>query len=321
MCGVISNQIKPHMIRNIRFTRLIHIVFCLGWLFSGKAFAQQSTPELILSTSRFKCKSISVTANNTLNSQIPEGSGLTAWNHLVWTHNDSGKLRIFALDTLDGKIVKTFDLPGVKNIDWEDMDQDKNFLYLGDIGNNMGAREQLRIYKISKQALSENRVVIDSIVFQWPDTFESGKSRKINFDCEAMAVVGDSVFLFTKEWKNRRCSRIFNIPSKAGNYTATYVSTIRTRILVTGACYAEKQKKIVLCGYSLLLTPKLLVLPMPYGNLKDIGKGTQIRLRKRLRQTEGVGTFNGRDFYIISEETNLFLWKNKPKLFKVTIDQ
>ncbi len=284
--------------------------------------AQQPPAEVLVKTGNFPHQSTEVIATHTLDPQIPEGSGLVAWNGLLYTHNDSGTARIFALDPADGKIVRTYDLPGIKNRDWEDITQDARYLYLGDIGNNSGNQEQLPIYRIEKEALQKGRVVMDSIIFSWPRANGSVEQVKINFDCEAMAVIHDSIYLFTKEWKNRRCTRIFRIPITPGRHTATYVSTLKTRILVTGADYNESTQQLVLCGYSLLLTPKLLVLPFPdSGNWAALEKGQNIRVRRRLRQTEGIAGVDGKDYYLISEGTHLLFWKNKPKLYKIQIGE
>ncbi len=281
--------------------------------------AQLQIPEVILRTCHFTNDCVRPTATDQLDRVIPEGSGLTAWTGLIWTHNDSGQARLYALDSVGGKIAKTIELPGATNKDWEEISQDNHFLYMGDFGNNNGDRKQLQIYRLSKAALLEGKVILDSIRFQWPE-LRTSNEPKINFDCEAMVVMDDSIFLFTKEYKKRRCSRIFKIPAKPGNYTAEYVATLKTRLLVTGADYAQDKKRIVLCGYSLWLKPRLLVLNLPDSrNLKEITKGRKIRVKRKLQQIEGICSFNKEDYYLISEATNLRLWINKPKLYHVRI--
>ncbi|RYG32539.1 MAG: hypothetical protein EOO01_34145, partial [Chitinophagaceae bacterium] len=71
----------------------------------------------------------------TIDSKIPEASGLVLWNGLFWTHNDSGRqAALFAVDTTTGAIKKTFTFSGVVNRDWEELTQDDDYFYLGDIG-------------------------------------------------------------------------------------------------------------------------------------------------------------------------------------------
>ncbi len=301
---------------------LSHFLIYFISLTPALMMGQVSQPELVIKTCNFAHKAAKPTKEIRLNNVIPEGSGLVAWNGMLWTHNDSGASKIFALDSLNGAILKTFDLPKVKNEDWEEMTQDQHFLYLGNFGNNSGNKEQLQIYRISKDALLKDKIALDSITFEWPLVNDFGKEEKINFDCEAMVVIHDSIFLFTKEWKRRRCTRIFKIPITAGHYTAEYVATVKTRLLITGANYSEEKKRIVLCGYSLCLKPRLLSISLPEsGNLKEIKEGVKIRIRKRFKQTEGIATFDGSYYYIISEATDLFLWKNKPMIYRIKVEE
>lgn len=253
-----------------------------------------------------------------LNSRIPEGSGLVAWNGKLWTHNDSGRPTLFSLDTINYKIVQEYDL-GIVNTDCEEISQDSKFLYIGNFGNNLGNRDKLEIYRISKEMLLQNNVVLDSITFEWPMVNNSGISKKINYDCEAMVLANDTIFLFTKEWKKPRRSQIFKIPALPGNYIAEYVSTIKTRTLITGATYRPEDNRIVLCGYSMFLSPRIITLSLSETKNLDVYKAHQIRINQYLRQTEGVASFNGTDYFIISEGINLWFWKNRPKLYKVKI--
>jgi hypothetical protein len=291
--------------------------FCL--LIPGLVSGQQSGQELLIQTACFKSAAVHPTAEFPLDPQISEGSGLIAWNGKIWTHNDSDVPCIFALDSISGGILQSYDLP-IKNIDWEDMSQDNNFLYLGNFGNNRGLRDTLKVYRISKESLIKDKIALDSLSFEWPLVTDFGKEHQVNFDCEAMVVIRDTIYLFTKEWKPRLCSRIFKIPATPGNHTAEYVATLKTRFLITGATYSPVKNRIVLCGYSILMKPRLLAFPVPdSGNLKDIKKGTKIRMRKKLKQIEGVTSFNGDDYYLISEATKFLLWDTEPTLYKIKI--
>ena len=298
------------------------LMICSFVLMPTTMFGQKPQPEIIIKTSCFKRKCVKPTSEIRLDPEISEGSGLVAWNKQIWTHNDSGgPARIFALDTIESKVIKRLDLSGIHNDDWEDITQDDNFLYIGNFGNNAGTRKRLQIYRLNKEALLQNDVKIDSISFVWPEINDFGKQTQLNFDCEAMVIMNDSLFLFTKEWKERRCSRIFKIPASPGNHIAGYVATLKTRLLVTGASYSAVKKRIVLCGYNLLLKPKLLVISIPdSGNLKDVDKGLNIRVKKRLKQIEGITSFDGVHYYVLSEATNLHILKNKPTLYQLTIN-
>src|SRR5436190_20346047 len=55
-----------------------------------------------------------------LSDSIPETSGLIAFDHLLWTHNDDHDTTVYGMD-LNGKIQKKINLQGVKNNDWEEI--------------------------------------------------------------------------------------------------------------------------------------------------------------------------------------------------------
>jgi hypothetical protein len=87
---------------------------------------------------------------------ITEASGIAASKTLpghFWTHNDSGNQpEVFLLDN-KGELVSTIHLEGVKNRDWEDIAEgagpipNKQYVYVGDIGNNARLDIHTRIYR------------------------------------------------------------------------------------------------------------------------------------------------------------------------------
>ena len=46
-------------------------------------------------------------------------------------------------------------MSNIKNTDWEEISQDKDFIYIGDIGNNSGNRDDLKIYRAGKKLNTE----------------------------------------------------------------------------------------------------------------------------------------------------------------------
>jgi hypothetical protein len=283
-------------------------------------FSQQTTVGKSVSPYHV-CRGLHPKTTLKVDSRINEGSGLVAWNGTLWTHNDSGSPSLFSIDSLSGTILNEYTLP-VKNNDWEELCQDSRFFYLGDIGNNANNRKRLPIYRINKEQLLQNKIVLDSITFEWPETSNFGEPEKMNFDCEAMAVVNDTLFLFTKEFKKHRCTRVFSIPAKPGNYIAEYITTIETRLAITGACYSPEQKRITLCGYNLCLSPRILSFSVSKPeDFKNIIDAKETRISRSFRQIEGIASFNGIDYFLISEATHLILWQNKPLLYKVKSKQ
>src|ERR1700679_1064290 len=84
---------------------------------------------------------------------IPEASGIVKSRRhagIFWVHNDSGNPPLLFAVRGDGRIVRQFRL-AIPNIDWEDIAvDDHGHLYLGDIGNNIGALPLRVIYRIDE---------------------------------------------------------------------------------------------------------------------------------------------------------------------------
>jgi hypothetical protein len=126
--------------------------------------------------------------------EIEEVSGLAASHRnsgLLWTHNDSGNdPKIYLIDERL-KIKLTCTLPGAKNRDWEDItigagpDSTKTYLYVGDIGDNLGRFEYKMIYRFEEPVLKKNESEIeiqkfDRLVFRLPDGRKDSETLMID---------------------------------------------------------------------------------------------------------------------------------------------
>lgn len=247
-----------------------------------------------------------------LDDTLHETSGLIFWNNLLVTHNDDTDTHLYCLDTLNGAICKVFNLPKVKNQDWEEIAQDSSFIYVGDFGNNAkGNRKDLKILRLSKQSLVANSPVIDTISFGYETQtdFTAQKSNKTNFDCEAFVVANDSIFLFTKQWLDLQ-TKMYVIPKLPGNHIAKYLSSYNIKGLVTGAVLTQDKKRLVLCGYTKFGKSFLSVFDNFIGtNFLSVPE-KRIKLKFRFRQIEGITTANGIQYYITNEKLK-FLFINK----------
>ncbi|MFD2203458.1 hypothetical protein [Shivajiella indica] len=103
------------------------------------------------------------------NKKIDEASGLAfSRTHpgILYTHNDSGgEPSVYLIDTLGkdwGKII----LSGVKNRDWEDIaigpgpDPMINYIYVGEIGDNNGEYDHVKIYRFPEPKEIEEKMVV-----------------------------------------------------------------------------------------------------------------------------------------------------------------
>ena len=246
---------------------------------------------------------VTPSASADLSPTLSETSGLAAWNGYLWTHNDNTDTRLYALDTLSGNIVQSCQLTGVENTDWEEISQDEDYLYVGDFGNNAnGNRTDLNILKISKESIIQGVPSIETIHFAYSDQFNFAPtgSNNTNYDCEAMIVTSDSIYLFTKRWLDQKTS-LYALPKQAGTYTASFRAIFNVEGLITGANLQEAQRIVVLSGYSSMLQPFLYLLYDYPGKNYFSGNKRKISIGMSFHQVEGVASTNGLKYYISNE--------------------
>lgn len=237
-----------------------------------------------------------------LNESLTETSGLIAFDNLLWTHNDNLDTAIYGMDS-KGKIQKKIKLERVKNNDWEEISQDSSYIYIGDFGNNFqGNRKNLHLLRIEKKSFLLNKPVIDTISFTYSNQSDFGlqKENTTDFDCEAFVVSKDSIYLFTKQWKNNKTS-VYVLSKIPGNHVAKLKETLDVKGLITGATLLASGKGIVLCGYSEMLQPFLYLLNEYKNNDFSSANKRKIRLSLPFHQIEGIESLDGKLFYLTNE--------------------
>lgn len=235
---------------------------------------------------------------------IPETSGLYFDGKTTWTINDGGNpAEIFGLSNIydsthnlnDENIIKTqFPLP-LKNNDWEAITGDGDFIFIGDVGNNPGNRKNLCIYKISKSQIQNNRVErVDTIFFHYPEQHNFESRFFHNFDCESMFVKGDSIYLLTKNWQNRK-SEIYRLPKSKGIHAAQLIGSFNPDFLVTDACLV--QNEIFITGYNFNGTQFLGKLN--FGSWDGFKKQ---KIKMKPGQIEGICFIPNKGFILSTEQ-------------------
>jgi hypothetical protein len=251
----------------------------------------------------YNSSTIAPTLSFNLATYLSETSGLIKWDNKLWTHNDSEDINIYALDTLDGNVIRSYPLRGTVNKDWEEISQDAAYIYIGDFGNNQnGNRTDLKILRIAKNSLLNNSLIIDTIQFSYSDqnNFSPTGSNNSDFDCEAFIVSSDSIFLFTKQWVNNKTS-LYSLSKTPGIHVANLKSILDVKGLITGAVYLESKRLIVLSGYSSLLEPFVYLLYDFNGSDYFAGNKRKISISLPYHQIEGITTTNGLKYYISNE--------------------
>ncbi|WP_394749281.1 T9SS type A sorting domain-containing protein [Spongiimicrobium salis] len=185
---------------------------------------------------------------------LTESSGLLFYNGKLITHNDSGnEALLHEIDTVSLAITRTIRIANATNVDWEDITQDENYIYIGDFGNFNGDRQDLVIYRILKTAYDANTsVMADRIDFSYQDQTNFDRAPNSNWDAEALFHYNDQLVLLTKQWQGNG-TVVYSIPKLPGNHIAQPMEEYDSRGLVTGATFDPLGETLFLIGYTSLL--------------------------------------------------------------------
>ena len=230
---------------------------------------------------------------------LSENSGMIFWDDLLWQHNDGGgDAAIYAVDTISNSITRRVSIKNGFNIDWEDIAQDDQYIYIGDFGNNLnGGRPKFTIYKISKADIQQTSgnisITAEIINFTYDDQPAvpiKGPSNATNFDCEAMIVLDDKIYLFTKQWNGNK-TVLYELDNSESTQIAKLKDSLIVDGLITGADIFKNKRRIVLIGYT-KSGIRFLYLLHNYRNF-DFFKGTKQKIiLSGLAQTESVAFIN-----------------------------
>lgn len=255
---------------------------------------------------------------------VKETSGLLFFNNKIITHNDSGNTnQLFELDSLDGSVTRTIDITNATNVDWEDITEDDNYIYIADIGNNYSSRKDLKIYRISKEDYTKNNsVTADVISFFYNDQTSFYPNKKNDFDAEAIIIQDNQFIIFSKNRDDKQ-TRIYTLSTEIGEHIANYSHTYDVEGLITGATANKETNEIVLCGYADGLSPFLIIL-----NSFNADSFIRIDLTPFMglaNQTEGIAHIKANRYFLSREKLKKkmggFSVNVPPKLFELDLSK
>ncbi len=238
---------------NLRFTNKIAVYLVFSGLILTSCFgfdtkkdsnsAQENTPE----------KPELVNHVETLDNMLHETSGLIHYRGKLWTINDSGNDPVlFALEIETGRVLQGILIENAENADWEALAQDDQHIYICDVGNNFGRRQELTIYKVAKKSIPASgsaKISAEIIQYQYAERPENNNPhRNSAYDCEAAFISGKDLYLFTKDWVNKT-STLYTCPTTPGSYNIQPRKTFPVNGLITGGDINHGDGSIVLCGY------------------------------------------------------------------------
>jgi len=235
---------------------------------------------------------------------LDECSGLAFFGNRLWSHLDAGNLaQLYILDTLTGALQQTITLPGAINVDWEDLAEDDEHLYVGDFGNNNGNRTDLKILKFKKSGLLTGLPVFETIHFSFSDQVDFTPANNANnYDCEAFFFWDDSLHLFSKNWLDFK-TRHYVLPATPGTHVAQLRDSFAVQGQITSADISSDGKAVLL-GYNVNTSQTFLWLLFDFpgsrffaGNRRKITMGSALFVS----QVEGIVFRNEHYGYICSE--------------------
>jgi hypothetical protein len=199
-------------------------------------------------------KSLYLEQVSTLPADLAENSGITDGGDLIWFINDSGNEPvIYGYNRSSNSIERKVVVKNMVNVDWEDITQNDDNIYIGDFGNNAGSRTDLKIISISKSSLAAD---IDTVVptgiidFSYEDQTDfTPAAEQTRYDCEAFIATNEKIYLFTKDWVDQR-TRIYSLPLTTGDYSAEFIDEWVVEGLITAAAWSPEKKELYLLGYT-----------------------------------------------------------------------
>ncbi|MFL5810532.1 MAG: SdiA-regulated domain-containing protein [Flavisolibacter sp.] len=243
-----------------------------------------------------------------LPAELKEISGIAKDGNFLWAITDNKKRTIYKLD-LSGNLVQQIEVSNAAFEDVEAVTSDRDYVYVGDVGDNNGTRSTRSIMRIPKSSIGNNSQATASgemISFTFPDEGEVKNKKSNNYDCEAMISFKDSLYVFTKRRDDMK-TELYALPKSPGSYTARSISIFKTKGLVTDAAVNKSNNEIALVGYDEGHTkPFIWILSNFKGN--DFFSGNHERFdltnEKQLDwQVEGISYGDGNHLFLSCEKT------------------
>lgn len=239
--------------------------------------------------------------------QLREVSGIAVSRinkGLIWVHNDSGSdSDIYLLDQkLSVKLVCR--LSGATSIDWEDMaigpgpDPEKNYLYVGDIGDNAKRRTYQTIYRLEEPVLKNAHASADTLMITHYETFHFKLPHGAR-NAEALLVHPQlpQLYLLTKEHKSSHVYSI-DLSHVSDTILAKSMGTISVRHVVAADLSATGEELLVKNYLGIYYWRK-----KKNESIQELIQIKPVRLRYRFEpQGEAIAwDTEAKGFYVLSE--------------------
>lgn len=197
-----------------------------------------------------KSQTSPLTAKKILPHELKEISGVVAVANNVFAITDKPKASFYKLDT-KGNLLQQVQIQNISATDVEAITADKNYLYIGDVGDNIGDRIERQIIKVAQADIGEHpnaSVKAEVITFTFPQEVAVESKKMNNYDCESVLSFKDSLYVFTKDREDNE-TRLYALPKQPGKYTARLIDSFNSKGLITDAAVNAANNEVALIGY------------------------------------------------------------------------
>ena len=180
---------------------------------------------------------------------IKESSGIVAsrqFEGVYWTLNDSGNPASLYATKLNGELIQEIAVKGSGNFDWEALGiDDKNQLWVGEIGNNSRLRFDLKVVVVAEPNPFTETVaeVIASYPYRYPNE---------NVDAEGLFIVEGIPHIVSKERERAVLYRFPTLQVSDTKQVLEKVGEFAEAKFVTGAGVSADGTRLAVCTYDAL---------------------------------------------------------------------
>lgn len=226
---------------------------------------------------------------------IRESSGIVAsrqFEGVYWTLNDSGNPAALYATKRNGELIQKIEVQGSGNFDWEALGiDDKNQLWIGEIGNNSRLRFDLKVVVVAEPDpfTQTEAEVIASYPYRYPNE---------NVDAEGLFIFAGIPYIVSKE---RERAVLYRFPALKPDTKQVLerVGEFAKAKFVTGAGVSEDGTRLAVCTYD-----ALWVYHSTANDLAQMIQGTPWYLSHNF-SGEAV-CFDGYDLVLTNEARDLY---------------
>jgi hypothetical protein len=231
---------------------------------------------------------------------LPEASGLALSRRTpgrLWTHNDSGKPVLYALDSR-GAVTGQLQITGANVEDWEAIAVGAcgtgSCIYLGDIGDNEAERRQITIYRVPEPETASGTAAVSAVFHA---TYPDGPH-----DAETLLAAGEDLYVVTKGEAGPVAIYKFRAgPERGGTVKLQRVGEIASKVdaesRITDGAVSPNGQWVVLRSRSALTFHHAAEL---FAGRKSVATTVDVRSLKE-PQGEGVALGDDTSVYLAGE--------------------